>query len=52
MLRSTCDITVRDADSQRELLSLASARVRDAPVGGAFYLDGALDLASACRQRK
>lgn len=43
-------MTVRDADDQRELLSLASARVRDAPVGEAFYLDGALDLASACRQ--
>jgi len=52
MLRSADDLamTARDTDTQRELLSLATARVRDAPVGEAFYVDGAMDLVSVCRE--
>ena len=37
------------SDSQRELLSLVTARVRDAYVRRPFYVDGALDLVSVCR---
>ena len=39
----------RSADSQREMLSLVTARVRDAYVRKPFYVDGALDLVSLCR---
>ncbi len=38
------------SDSQREMLSLVTARVRDAYVRKAFYVDGALDLVSVCRE--
>ncbi len=37
-------------ESQREMLSLVSARVRDAYVRKPFYVDGALDLVSVCRR--
>ena len=37
------------AESQREMLSLVTARVRDAYVRKPFYVDGALDLVSVCR---
>ena len=37
------------SDSQREMLSLLTARVRDAYVRTPFYVDGALDLVSVCR---
>ena len=40
----------RSSDSQREMLSLVTARVRDAYVRKPFYVDGALDLVSLCRQ--
>ena len=36
-------------DTQREMLSLVTARVRDAYVRKPFYVDGALDLVSVCR---
>ena len=36
-------------ESQREMLSLVTARVRDAYVRKPFYVDGALDLVSVCR---
>ena len=39
----------RNADSQREMLSLVTARVRDAYVRKPFYVDAALDLVSVCR---
>ena len=35
--------------TQREMLSLVTARVRDAYVRKPFYVDGALDLVSVCR---
>jgi len=38
------------SDSQREMLSLVTARVRDAYVRKPFYVDGGLDLVSLCRQ--
>ena len=38
------------SDSQREMHPLVSARVRDAHVREPFYLDGALDLVSVCRE--
>lgn len=38
------------ADSQREMLSLVTARVRDAYVRKPHYVDGALDLVSVCRE--
>jgi len=38
------------SDSQREMLSLVTARVRDAYVRKPFYVDGGLDLVSVCRQ--
>jgi CBS domain-containing protein len=37
-------------ESQREMLSLMTARVRDTFVRKALVLDGALDLVSACRE--
>jgi CBS domain-containing protein len=37
------------ADSQREMLSLATAPVRDACMRVPFYVDGALDLVAVCR---
>ena len=37
------------SESQRELLSLATARVRDAYLRRPFYVDGALDIVSVCR---
>jgi CBS domain-containing protein len=39
----------RGPESQREMLSLVTARVRDAYVRKPFYVDGALDLVSVCR---
>ena len=39
-----------DAEPQREMLSLVTARVCDAAVREPFYVDGALDLVSVCRQ--
>ena len=36
-------------DSQREMLTLVTARVRDAYVRKPFYVDGALDLVAVCR---
>ncbi len=40
----------RGPESQREMLSLVTARVRDAYVRKPFYVDAALDLVSVCRQ--
>ena len=40
----------RGPESQREMLSLVTARVRDAYVRKPFYVDGGLDLVSVCRQ--
>ena len=37
-------------EPQREMLSLVTAQVRDAFVRKPFYVDGALDLVSVCRQ--
>ncbi len=37
-------------EHQREMLSLVTARVRDAFVRKPFYLEGTTDLVSACRQ--
>jgi len=37
-------------EHQREMLSLVTARVRDAFVRKPYYLDGATDLVSACRE--
>ena len=37
-------------ETQRELLSLLTARVRDAYIRKPFYVDGALDLVSVCRE--
>jgi len=42
-------MTDATADTQREMLSLLTARVRDAYVRAPFYLDGGTDLRSACR---
>jgi CBS domain-containing protein len=39
----------RGSESQREMLSLVTARVRDACVREPVYVDGALDLVSVCR---
>ena len=41
--------TSRGPESQREMLSLVTARVRDAYVRKPFYVDGSLDLVSVCR---
>lgn len=38
------------SDSQREMLSLVTARVRDAYVRKPHYVDGALDVVSVCRE--
>jgi CBS domain-containing protein len=38
-----------NTEPQREMLSLVTARVRDAYVRQPFYVDGALDLVSVCR---
>jgi CBS domain-containing protein len=40
----------RRMETQREMLSLVTARVRDAYVRKPFYVDGALDLVSVCRE--
>ena len=40
----------RSSDRQREMLSLVTARVRDAYVRRPFHVDGALDLVSVCRE--
>jgi len=40
----------RSSDSQREMLSLVTARVRDAYVRKPHYVDGTLDLVSLCRE--
>ncbi len=40
----------RGQEPQREMLSLVTARVRDAYVRKPFYVDGALDLVSVCRE--
>lgn len=37
-------------EAQREMLSLVTARVRDADLRKPHYVDGALDLLSVCRQ--
>ena len=39
-----------NAEPQREMLSLVTARVRDAYVRKPFYVDGTLDLVSVCRE--
>ena len=39
----------RDTETQRETLSLVTARVRDAYVRKPFYVDGADDIVSVCR---
>ena len=36
-------------EAQREMLTLVTARIRDAYVRKPFYVDGALDLVSVCR---
>jgi CBS domain-containing protein len=38
------------AESQREMLSLVTARIRDAGLRPPFYVDGASDLVSVCRE--
>ena len=43
-------VTSSGSDTQREMLSLVTARVRDAYVRKPFYVDGALDLVSVCRE--
>ena len=44
-------MTPQDApETQREFLSLVTARVRDAYVRKPLYVDGALDLVSVCRE--
>lgn len=40
---------LRAVETQREMLSLLTARVRDAHVRKACYVDGGLDLVSVCR---
>jgi CBS domain-containing protein len=40
----------RGSDTQREMLSLVTARVRDAYVRKPHYVDGALDIVSVCRE--
>ena len=37
-------------DPQREMLSLVTARIRDAYVRKPFYVDGATDIVSVCRE--
>jgi CBS domain-containing protein len=43
-------VTSSGSDTQREMLSLVTARVRDAYVRKPFFVDGALDLVSVCRE--
>jgi CBS domain-containing protein len=38
------------AEPQREMLSLVTARIRDAYIRKPYYLDGATDLVSSCRE--
>jgi CBS domain-containing protein len=38
------------AEPQREMLSLVTARIRDAYLRKPFYVDGGLDLVSVCRE--
>ena len=38
------------AEPQREMLSLLTARIRDAYIRKPYYLDGATDLVSSCRE--
>ena len=45
-------MTLPHAEPQREMLSLVTARVRDAYVRKPFYVDGDLDLVAVCRQLK
>jgi CBS domain-containing protein len=40
------------AEPQREMLSLVTARIRDAYVRKPFYVDGNLDIVAVCRQLK
>jgi len=40
----------KSPDAQREMLTLVTARVRDAYLRKPVYVDGALDLVSVCRQ--
>jgi CBS domain-containing protein len=42
--------TARTRDAQREMLSLVTARVRDAYIRKPVYVDGALDVAAVCRR--
>jgi CBS domain-containing protein len=42
--------TTGQVEPQREMLSLVTARVRDAYVRKPFYVDGELDLVSVCRE--
>jgi CBS domain-containing protein len=42
--------TMSGVEPQREMLSLVTARVRDAYVRKPFYVDGGLDLVSVCRE--
>jgi len=42
--------TSRSRDAQREMLSLVTARVRDAYIRKPVTVDGALDVAAVCRQ--
>ena len=37
-------------EAQREMLSLVTARIRDAYLRRPVYVDGALDVVSVCRQ--
>jgi CBS domain-containing protein len=38
------------AEPQREMLSLVTARIRDAFLRKPFYVDGSADLVSVCRE--
>jgi CBS domain-containing protein len=38
------------AEPQREMLSLVTARIRDAYVRKPFYIDGGMDIVAVCRQ--
>lgn len=42
-------MTLAHAEPQREMLSLVTARIRDAHVRPPFYIDGGLDVVSVCR---
>jgi CBS domain-containing protein len=45
-------MTLPHAEPQREMLSLVTARIRDAYVRKPFYVDGELDIVAVCRQLK